>query len=55
MKVTYRDKATGEVMAEPEFYRRGDAWAGSGTYGATDNLMLDNVARDICNYTNSNR
>ena len=55
MKVTYRDKATGEVIAEPEFYSRGDAWAGGYSVGATDNLMLDRIARDICNYTNSNR
>ena len=55
MKVTYRDKATGETIAEPEFYRRSNAWEGQSSMGATDNLMLDNVARDICTYTSSNR
>jgi hypothetical protein len=54
MKVTYRDKATGETIAEPEFYRRSNAWEGQYSMGATDNLMLDNVTRDICTYTNSN-
>jgi len=55
MKVTYQEKATGETISVPEFYRRGDAWAGQYTIGATDNLMLQNIAQDICNYTYSNR
>lgn len=53
MKVTYRDKATGEVIAEPEFYQKGNAFGGGWSIGGTDNLMLENVARDICNYTNN--
>jgi len=55
MKVTYRDKATGETIAEPEFYRQSNAWEGQNSMGATDNLILENVSRDICTYTKSNR
>lgn len=55
MKVTYRDKATGEVIADPEFYRMANAFEGGQSIGVTDNMMLSRIADDICSYTRLNR
>ncbi|MBI4682722.1 MAG: hypothetical protein HY757_06440 [Nitrospirae bacterium] len=55
MKVTFTDKATGEVIAEPEFYRDANAMGGAYSMGSTDNLMLELVAQDVANYSISNR
>jgi len=38
-------------VADPVFYQAANAYAGSWTYGATDNLLLDEIARDIVQYT----
>jgi len=54
MKVTYTSSATGEVLAAPEFYKVGNAMAGGGSMGASDNLMLDEVVREIVDYTKLN-
>jgi len=55
MKVTYVDSATGNVVAEAEFYRAAGAWSGANSMGATDNMMLDNIVQDICGYSRLNR
>jgi len=54
MKVNFVDAATGEVVAEPEFHRSAGAFSG-GMYGVADNMMLDEVARDIAQYIQFNR
>jgi hypothetical protein len=53
MRVSFRDKSTGKVVAEGEFYRRGGATGGYGL-GTADNLMLDNIAREIAGYVKQN-
>jgi len=55
MKVTYSIKETGEVIAEPEFYRQANAFGGAYSMGTTDNMMLNTIAQDICTYTGANR
>ncbi len=55
MKMTYKNKKTGEIIAEPEFYRSANAFGGGFSMGATDNMMLNSIAQDICNYTSNNR
>jgi hypothetical protein len=50
MKVTFREKATGEVLAEPEFYQDANAFAGAYSMGSSDNAMLRVVASDAANY-----
>ncbi len=55
MKVKFQDAASGEVLAEPEFYRAANAFTGGQTIGVTDNLMLDQIADDIANYCARNR
>jgi hypothetical protein len=55
MKTKYIDKKTGKIIAEPEFYRAANAFGGGFSMGATDNMMLDTIAQDICRYTSNNR
>ena len=55
MDVTYLDKDSGEVLAQPEFYNQANAMGGSWSVGATDNQMLDNVVKQITSYSNANR
>ena len=55
MQVTYRDSATGEVIADPEVAAGSNAWAGAWTMGATDNQIRDGVVREIMGYTMANQ
>ncbi len=55
MQVTYKDKATGDILADPEFYDSAGAYSGRWSYGATDNLMLDKIVQQIVTYTTANR
>lgn len=55
MKVTYRDVATGEVIADPEFYQSASAFQGSFSVGVADNRMLSAIASEIASYTGLNR
>jgi hypothetical protein len=55
MKATFRDASTGKVIGEPQFYRNANAYTGGWSFGATDNLMLDGVAKDIVNYAKTNQ
>jgi hypothetical protein len=54
MKVRYFDKATGKVIAEPEFYQRAAAMSGAMTFGGQDNAMLARIATLVANYTSRN-
>ena len=54
MKVRLQDKATGQVIAEPEFFQRAAAMSGSWTIGGQDNAMLSRVADLISNYLSGN-
>lgn len=53
MQVTYRDAQTGQVLAQPEFYRQANAFAGP--FGVADNRMLEEIAQDVVNYSAANR
>jgi len=55
IKVTFRDIESGNILAEPEFYRSGNAFAGSYSMGGTDNEMLRSIAHDVCDYARHNR
>ncbi len=55
MKVTYTDLRSNAVVAEPEFYAQANAFAGSFTFGAMDNLMLERIANEIVDYTRLNQ
>ena len=55
MQVRCRDSATGEVIADPEFYRVGNACSGGWSIGASDNKMLEDVAVDVVNYARFNQ
>ncbi len=55
MDVLYLDKESGETVAHAEFYDMASAFAGSYNMGATDNMMLKNIATQIINYTSANR
>lgn len=55
MKVKFIDKATGNVVAYPEFYSKCSAMAGSVSIGGNDNAMLHRVASEIAAYISANR
>lgn len=54
MKVRYTDKATGDVIAEPQFFQRAAAMSGAWTIGAQDNNMLKRIVGVMSNYTQRN-
>jgi len=54
MQVIYKDLATGNVVADPEFFARANAMGGAYSFGVTDNMMLLRIAEDICQYTKEN-
>lgn len=54
LKVTFSDLASGKVIAAPEFYRAASSMGGGYSMGATDNLMLDQIAQDAADYAKMN-
>jgi len=54
IKVRISDKATGALIAEPEFYQHAAAMAGTWTFGATDKTMLERTASLVVDYLKSN-
>jgi hypothetical protein len=55
MKVTYQDSSTGDVIANPDFWKGNNAWAGGSSWGQADNEIRDAVVAQIANYTRSNK
>lgn len=55
MDAKFVDAKKNKVLADPEFYRSANAWAGGFTIGSTDNKMLEEIAKDVVNYANLNR
>ncbi|WP_374607488.1 hypothetical protein [Thermomonas sp.] len=49
------DQATGEVIAEPEFYQHAKAMAGAWTFGVADNNMLIRTATMSLDYLKANQ
>ena len=54
MTVKLSDAATGEVIAEPEFYQHANAMGAAWTVGGTDKAMLVRIADLISTYLDSN-
>ena len=54
IKVKFTDAASGQVIAEPEFYQHANAMGGAYSIGGTDNAMLVREANLIADYLNVN-
>ena len=54
MTVKLSDAATGEVIAEPEFYQHANAFGAAYSMGGTDKAMLIRVTDMVANYLKSN-
>ena len=50
MQVVFTDAASGEVVANPEFYQHANAYAGAYSFGGADNAMLARIASLIHDY-----
>ena len=55
MHVDYRDSSTGEIIANPDFWKGNNAWAGGWSVGAADNQIRDAIVHSIVNYTQGNK
>ena len=55
MHVDFRDSSTGEIIANPDFWRGNNAWSGGWSLGATDNQIRDAVVAQIVGYTTGNK
>lgn len=55
MHVDYRDSSTGEIIANPDFWRGNNAWAGAWSVGAADNQIRDAIVHSIFKYTEANK
>jgi len=55
MQVTYRDSASGGVIANPDFTQDSSAWTGAWTMSATDKLIRDAIVQSIVSYTKANK
>lgn len=54
MKVRMTDAATGEVIAEPDFYQHANAMGAAWSFGATDKHMLIRMSAMLAHYLRSN-
>jgi len=54
LRVRISDKATGAVIAEPEFYQHAAGMAGAWSFGAADKAMLERTASLVADYLQSN-
>jgi hypothetical protein len=55
MHVDFRDSASGEVIANPDFWKGNNAWSGGASWGSTDNQIRDAIVAQIANYTQANK
>jgi hypothetical protein len=54
LKLKLSDDGVKEIVAEPTFYAKANAWGGAFTFAATDNAMLSRIVSDACNYARQN-
>jgi hypothetical protein len=54
MTVKLSDAATGDVIAEPEFYQHANAFGAAYSFGGTDKAMLGRTAELMANYLKAN-
>lgn len=55
MHVDYRDSSTGEIIANPDFWKGNNAWSGGMSMGTSDNEVRDAIVGQIFNYTIGNK
>ena len=55
MQVEYKDGSNGAVVANPEFYQSANAAGAAWTFGASDKIILQNLAEDIAAYSKANQ
>lgn len=53
--VKMTDAASGEVIAEPEFYQHANAWGAAYSFGGTDKAMNIRISEMIATYLSDNR
>lgn len=54
VKVKLSDAATGEVLAEPDFYQHANAMGAAWSFGATDKTMLIRISNMVTEYLRTN-
>ena len=54
IEVTFTDTETGDVIAQPQFYRSAGALSGGRSIGVSDNRMLEEIVDDIVSYAKLN-
>ncbi len=55
MNVKLTDKATGDVVANPQFFQRAAALGGNFSVGGTDNAMLVRISSLVAQYLGDNK
>lgn len=55
LTVKMSDAASGEVIAEPEFYQHANAWGAAYSFGGTDKAMNIRVSEMVASYLTRNR
>lgn len=55
IRVSYRDASTGDLVAEPRFYRKADLFDATWSGGAKDLEARENLVKDVVDYTQANR
>jgi hypothetical protein len=54
LKLKFSDTATGEVVAEPQFYQRANAFSAAYTFGAMDKHMMIRASAMVADYLKQN-
>lgn len=55
MTVKLTDKATGDVIASPQFFQRAAAYGGAWSFGGSDNAMLVRISSLVAQYLEDNK
>jgi len=55
MTVNLTDKATGNVIANPQFFQRAAAYGGAWSFGGSDNAMLVRISSLVAQYLGDNK
>jgi len=55
MTVNLTDKATGDVIASPQFFQRAAAYGGAWSFGGSDNAMLVRISSLVAQYLEDNK
>ena len=55
MTVNLTDKASGDVIASPQFFQRAAAYGGAWSFGGSDNAMLVRISSLVAQYLGDNK